>query len=183
MKRIGFQLIVGLLAMICTLQLNAQDKPAASPLGKVYQRLGVTDVEVEYSRPGVKGRSIFSADGLVPYGKLWRTGANSATKISFSTDVMIGGKTVPAGTYAIFSIPGADEWTIIFNSNPNQGGTGNYEESKDVVRVTAETQELPFSVENFTIIFNNVKPTSADLIMYWDNALVSVPISVKNTWE
>ncbi len=183
MKRIGFQLIVGLLAMACTLQLNAQDKPAASPLGKVYQRVGVTDVEVEYSRPGVKGRSIFAAEGLVPHGKLWRTGANGATKISFSTDVMIGGKTVPAGTYAIFSIPGASEWTVIFNSNPNQGGTGNYEESKDVVRVKAETQELPFSVESFTIGFNNVKPTSTELLIYWDTALVSVPISVKKTWD
>lgn len=183
MKRIGFQLIVGLLVMACTLQLQAQDKPAASPLGKVYQRVGVTDVEVAYSRPGVKGRSIFAAEGLVPYGKLWRTGANQATKISFSTDVMIGGKTVPAGTYAIFSIPGASEWTVIFNSNPDQGGTGNYEESKDVVRVTAASQELPFSVENFTIGFNNVQSTSAELIIYWDTALVSVPIKVKKTWE
>ncbi|PHN02659.1 DUF2911 domain-containing protein [Flavilitoribacter nigricans] len=183
MKRIGFQLIVGLLAMACTLQLNAQDKPAPSPLGKVYQRVGVTDVEVTYSRPGVKGRSIFAAEGLVPYGKLWRTGANGATKISFSTDVMIGDKTVPAGSYAIFSIPAADKWTIIFNSNTEQGGTGNYEDSKDVVRVTAETQELPFSVETFTMGFNNVKPTSAELLIYWDTALVSVPIKVKKTWE
>jgi hypothetical protein len=183
MKKIGFQLMIGLLAIACTVQLHAQDKPAPSPLGKTYQRLGVTDVEVEYSRPGVKERTIFSADGLVPYGKLWRTGANRATKISFSTDVMIGGKTVPAGTYAIFSIPGASEWTVIFNSNPDQGGTGNYEESKDVVRVTAAVQQLPFSVETFTIGFNNVKPTSADLLIYWDTALVSVPIKVENTWD
>lgn len=183
MKRIGLQLVIGLLAMACTLQLNAQEKPAPSPLGKVYQRVGVTDVEVEYSRPGMKGRSIFTADGLVPHGKLWRTGANRASKITFSTDVMIGGKTVPAGTYAIFSIPAAGKWTVIFNSNPDQGGTGNYEESKDVVRVTAETQTLPFSVETFTMGINNVQPTSADLLIYWDTTLVSVPISVKKTWE
>lgn len=182
-KRIGFQLFIGLLAMACTLQVNAQDKPAPSPMGKVYQRLGVTDVEVTYSRPGVKGRSIFAAEGLVPHGKLWRTGANRATKISFSTDVMIGGKKVPAGEYAIFSIPAAGEWTVIFNSNPDQGGTGNYEESKDVVRVKAATQELPFSVETFTIGFNNVQPASADLLIYWDTVLVSVPITVEKTWE
>lgn len=183
MKKIGFQLFIGLLVMACTLQVNAQDKPAASPLGKVYQRLGVTDVEVTYSRPGMKGRSIFAADGLVPHDKLWRTGANQATKISFSTDVMIGGKTVPAGTYAIFSIPGAEKWTVIFNANANQGGTGNYKEAEDVVRVMAETQELPFDVETFTIGFNNVQPTSADLMIYWANTLVNVPISVKKTWE
>lgn len=182
MKRIAFQMLIGLLAMACTLQVSAQDKPAASPMGKVYQRLGVTDVEVEYSRPGVKGRSIFAADGLVPLGKLWRTGANARTKISFSTDVMIGGTKVPAGTYSILSIPGKEEWTVIFSSNTTSGA-GAYKEENDVARVKVAAQELPFSVETFTIGFNNVQPTSADLMIYWDTVLVSVPLQVEKTWE
>lgn len=168
--------------MACSLQVSAQDKPAPSPLGKVYQRVGVTDMEVTYSRPSAKGRSIFAAKGLVPHGQLWRTGANRATKISFSTDVMIGGKKVAAGDYAIFSIPDAGKWTVIFNSNADQGGTANYEEAKDAVRVNVETSTLPFSVENFSIGFNNVKDTSVDLLIYWETTLVSVPISVEKTW-
>jgi hypothetical protein len=183
MKKLFTPLLIGLLAVMCTLQVQAQDKPAPSPLGKVYQRLGVTDVEVAYSRPGVKGRSVFTADGLVPHGKLWRTGANLATKISFSTDVMIGGKKVPAGEYSILSIPEAGKWTVIFNSDAGLRGTGGYSEEKDVARVTAEVQTLPFSVETFTIGFNDVKDTSADLMIYWDTSLVSVPITVEKTWE
>ena len=183
MKRIGIQLFIGIFAVLFSVQVNAQDKPAPSPLGKVYQRLGVTDVEVEYSRPGVKDRAVFSADGLAPFGKLWRTGANRATKITFSTDVMIGGKKVAAGTYSIFSIPGATEWTIIVNTDYDQGGTGSYDEAKDVVRVKVEPAELPFAVETMTFAFNNVKSTSADLLLYWEKTLVSVPISVEKTWE
>lgn len=181
-KRIGFTLFIGLLTMAGSIQLSAQDSPAPSPLGKVYQRLGVTDVEVNYSRPGVKERSIFATEGLVPFGKLWRTGANQSTKISFSTDVMIDGKKVPAGEYAIFTIPAADEWTVIFNSNL-QGGTGNYSESKDVARVKVKSDKLPFPVETFTILFGNVKPTSADLVMFWETTMIGVPITVEKTWD
>lgn len=181
MKRISFQLMIGLLVMACSFQLQAQDKPAASPLGKVYQRLGVTDVEVTYSRPGKKDRAIFAAEGLVPYGKLWRTGANAATKISFSTDVMIGGKKVPAGEYGVYSIPGKESWTVIFSSKAV--GANNYDKSNDVARVTAEPQELPWPVETFTIAFGDVKPTSANLVMFWDQTVVQVPITVEKTWE
>lgn len=183
MKKLLTPFLIGLLAIAFSVQVQAQDKPAPSPLGKVYQRVGVTDVEVTYSRPGVKGRSIFAADGLVPYGKLWRTGANLATKISFSTDVMIDGKKVPAGEYSILSIPEADKWTVIFNSDAGLRGTGGYSEDKDVVRVSAETMTLPFSVETFTIGIDAVTDTSAALLIYWDTKLVGVPITVEKTWE
>lgn len=183
MKRFAIPLFIGLLAVCFSVQVQAQDKPAPSPLGKVYQRVGVTDMEVTYSRPGVKERTIFAADGLVPFGKLWRTGANRASKVSFSTDVMIGDTKVAAGTYAIFSIPGAEEWTLIINKNADQGGTGNYDESKDAVRVTATPGELPFSIENFSFGFNNVKDTSVDLMLYWEKTIVSIPITVEKTWE
>jgi hypothetical protein len=139
-------------------------------------------MEVTYSRPGMRDRKIFAADGLVPYGNLWRTGANAATKISFSTDVMIGGTKVPAGEYGVYSIPGADKWTFIFNSE--QASANNYDKSKDVARVNVEPQTLGGNpIETMTFSFHEVKPTSTVLSLYWENTLVMVPISVEKTWE
>src|SRR6056297_3850063 len=99
--------------------------PAPSPLAKMEQMVGLTEVHLEYSRPSAKGRTIYG--DLVPFDKLWRTGANSATKVTFSDDVVIEGKTLEAGSYALFTIPGKEEWTIIFNTDTEQGGTGNYD--------------------------------------------------------
>ena len=182
MKKFGLVFSMGLIALFCSLQVSAQDKPAPSPLGKVYQRVGVTDIEVTYSRPSMKSRTIFAADGLAPFGKLWRTGANSATKISFSTAVTFGGKEVPAGEYALFSIPGAEEWTIILNSDTAQGGTGSYKEEKDVARVKVPAGQWDATVETFTIVFGNVKDTSADLGIFWEKTAIAVPILVEKTW-
>lgn len=182
MKKLGIKLFIGVFAVLFSLQVNAQDKPAPSPLGKVYQRVGVTDMEVTYSRPSVKGRTIFAEKGLQPYGKLWRTGANGATKISFSTDVMIGGKKVAAGDYSIFSIPGADEWTVIFNTDAAQRGTGKYTKDKDAVRLMVAPAEYPAVVETMTIAFANVKDTSTDLVILWEKAMIVVPITVEKTW-
>ena len=151
-------------------------------MGKVYQRVGVTDVEISYSRPGVKGRSIFAADGLQPFGQLWRTGANAATKISFSTDVMVGGEKVAAGTYSVFTIPGADEWTFMLNSDADQRGTRNYDEAKDAVRVKLKPGEYPMNVETMTFAFANVKDTGMDLVMLWEKTTLVVPITVEKTW-
>lgn len=172
----------GLLAMAMTINLNAQSKPAASPLGKVYQRVGVTDVEVTYSRPGMKGRDIFATGGLVPFGKLWRTGANAATTISFSTDVMIGGEKVEAGEYSLFTIPGESKWTVMLNSEADLRGTGGYDAGKDVVRIEVEPMEFPLEVETMTFVFGNVKDTSADLNLIWANTAIAIPISVEKTW-
>jgi hypothetical protein len=182
MKKIGISLIFSLFALMLTLQVNAQSKPAASPLGKVYQRVGVTDIEVTYSRPGVKDRKIFAEDGLTPFGNLWRTGANGATTISLSTDAMIGGKKVPAGTYSILSIPGKEKWTIIINSDAGLRGAGGYDEAKDVARFEVEPAEFPFSVETLTFVFGTVKDTSAYLDLIWEKTLVSIPIEVEKTW-
>lgn len=183
MKKIGFQLLASVFVLLFAVQANAQDKPAPSPLGKVYQRVGVTDVEFTYSRPSAKERTIFAADGLVPFGKLWRTGANAATKVSFSTDVTVGGQKVPAGTYALFSIPNEKEWTIILNSDAAQRGTGSYDKAKDVARFTVEATEFPFPVEMFTIVIGNVKPTSADVSLVWATTGVNFSIEVEKTWE
>src|SRR5690349_17359739 len=106
----------GILLASATWAQNALQFPAPSPTGTIKQRVGLTDIEVVYSRPGAKGRTVFGS--LVPYDALWRTGANASTDITFSTDVKLGGAAVPAGTYALFTIPGKSEWTVIINKKP-----------------------------------------------------------------
>lgn len=158
--------------------LSAQEVqfPAASPSQTINQRVGLTDIEIEYSRPGVKDREIFG--GLIKYGEVWRTGANAATKITFSTPVTFGGEKVQAGTYSLFTIPGKTEWTVILNENPEQWGSYQYDESKDVVRVSAEVYNMDFSVETFLIDIGHIRDESAFLTFVWDTVAVSVPIEV-----
>jgi len=148
--------------------------PQASPAASFKQRVGLTDVEVEYSRPGVKGRKIFG--GLVPYGEVWRTGANSATKITFSTDVKLEGSAVPAGSYALFTIPGEGEWTVILNKVTGQWGAYAYDQKNDLVRVKAKAAALPESVETMTLSVDDVRGGTAKLAMTWDKTRVSVGI-------
>jgi len=150
--------------------------PAPSPTATFTQKVGLTDVTITYSRPSMKGRTIYG--DLVPYGKLWRTGANMATKFTFSDDVKIGGKDLPAGSYALFTIPGESEWTIIFNTNYNQGGTGNYKESEDVLRITAKPQKMDAPLETFLINIEDVKPTGALIELVWENTYVQFPLEV-----
>ena len=161
---------------IATLLSSAQYFPAPSPLAREYQMVGLTEMEVEYSRPGVKDRTIFG--DLVPFDKLWRTGANSASKITFSNDVSFNGTEVKAGTYAIFTIPMKDKIMVMLNSNADQGGTGNYDESLNVA-----TTEVPFkksseTVERMRFSFENIKDDMVDLVFNWSNMMFSVPISV-----
>ena len=116
--------------------------PRPSPFAKVSQEVGLTQITVDYSSPGVKGRKIWGA--LVPFDKMWRTGANQATKITFSKDVTFVDKAVPAGTYSLFTIPAkSGEWTVILNKNPNQGGTGQYKQDLDLLRFQARPQVIP----------------------------------------
>jgi len=176
-------IISTLLALNLTINLNAQQirTPAASPTAELKLTVGLTDISIVYSRPSVKGREIFG--DLVPYDKLWRTGANMATKISFSEDVKIEGKSLAAGTYAIFSIPGEDEWTLIFNSDTNQSGTGSYDESLDALRVTVKPGQLEGEgVETFMMDINAIRNDNAYLLLVWANTIVSVKIDV-NTDE
>src|SRR5262249_32105462 len=151
------------------------DLPRPSPLGKVSQVVGLTEVAVEYSSPAVRGRKIFGE--VVPYDKLWRTGANPATKITFSRDVTVAGKPVAAGTYAIFTIPGKNEWTVILNKNPNQGGTDNYKQELDALRFTAKPKSIPHR-EHLAFTFSNFDDTSASLELEWDKLRVTIPIKV-----
>ncbi len=167
------------LLLFCAIIGNSygQDKkPQPSQTATFSQKVGFTDVTIVYSRPSAKGRTIMG--GLVPYGKLWRTGANLATKITFSDDVKIAGQSLAAGSYAIFTIPGENEWTVIFNKNWEQGGTANYKESEDVLRVKVESVKMSVNVETFLIDINNVKPTSATLDIVWENTVVPIPLEV-----
>jgi len=149
--------------------------PAASPAATVKQRVGLTDIEVNYSRPSMRGRKIFG--GLVPYGSVWRTGANNATKITFSTAVKFGGAAVPAGTYALFTIPGESEWTVILNKVPGQWGAYAYDEKNDFVRVKAVPTKTPWPFETFAISFNDLASESAAILyLTWENTRVPVKI-------
>ena len=153
------------------------DFPAASPACTLKQRVGLTDITVVYSRPGVKGRVIFG--GIVPYGRVWRTGANQATKITFSTPVKLEGHDIPAGTYALFTIPGEDEWTIIINKNANQWGAFQYNSNQDLVRFQVTPVTLKdTSVETFVIEFNHIRDESALLELVWAKTVVPIRLEV-----
>ena len=166
------------LLMVATLFANAQVKtPAASPSAKMTETVGMTEIGIDYSRPSMKERQIFG--GLVPYGEMWRTGANARTKISFNKDVTFGGTAVKAGTYAIFTKPSASSWEVYLYAEPNAGGTPKeLDDSKVVAKVTSQVVEMPMSVETFTIIVNDLTDTGANFGMLWDTTYVPVTIGV-----
>ncbi len=148
--------------------------PDASQRANVKQRVGLTDIEIDYARPNKNDREIFG--GLVPYGKIWRTGANATTRIKFSDAVKIGDKEVPAGEYGIFTIPNANEWTVIF-SKDTKAQAGDYKQENDAARVTVKPDTLPMSVETFTIGLTDVKGASATLNLMWDKTRVPVKLT------
>jgi len=153
---------------------NAQNLklPQPSSTQTITQDFGLGTIKITYSRPNVKGRQIFG--GLVPYGQVWRTGANSATVISFSEDVEIEGHNVPAGDYALFTIPKENEWMVILNKDTKQWGAYTHKESDDVLRFTAKPVKLSDKVETFSIQLENVYPTTAQLKLAWDRTAVSL---------
>ncbi|WP_221031789.1 DUF2911 domain-containing protein [Actomonas aquatica] len=169
-------LCAGLIAGGVVAQPNRIDFPAASPAAELRQRVGLTEFEIVYSRPSVKGRTIFGE--LQPYGEVWRTGANAATRITFDTPIIFGGQAVPAGTYGLFSIPGKEEWVVILNRVAEQWGAFNYDPTEDVVRVTVPATELTEPVETFAIWFNDLRDERATLNFTWEHTKVAVPIQV-----
>lgn len=164
-------------AALCALPASAQDMktPRPSPRGTVMQTVGITDLSVVYSRPGVKGREIWGK--LVPFGEVWRTGANEATIFETSTDMNVGGKPLPKGKYSLHTIPGKDEWTVIFNSVADQWGSYSYDKAKDVLRVMAKPMANAMT-ENLTITFANMTQDSADLLIDWEKVRVAVPLKL-----
>ena len=141
--------------------------PQPSPKSTVTQRVGLTDVTITYSRPGVKNRAIFGT--VVPYGKRWRTGANATTSIKFSDDVTIEGKKVPAGEYGLYTIPNATEWTVVLNKSLKQGAdVDGFKDEQDVARFNIKPYKLANKVETFTISFAELTPATANVDMLWD---------------
>lgn len=168
------RLLILTLAVALSYCVDAQIKtPSASTSSKVMQTVGLTDFTVEYSRPSMKGRTIFAADGLVPYGKMWRTGANQATKITLTDDVMVGGSKLAAGSYAITTVPTAASWTVNFYPHESTSWS-SYKEATPAASVKVSPQSNNCSVETYRMSFENITDTSADLVMSWAN--VSVPV-------
>ncbi|WP_448519041.1 DUF2911 domain-containing protein [Rhodoflexus sp.] len=169
--------VLTIMAIAAVVSAKAQlNIPQPSPAAKITQTLGLGEVTVAYSRPLVKGRTIFG--DLVPYGALWRTGANAATRFTFTDEVMIGGKTLPKGDYSLFTIPGQNSWVVIFNKNAN-ASTGSYKAEEDAVRFEVKPETLPTPVESFTINFADVKTNSAVVEIMWDRTAVRFPIQTE----
>ena len=168
-----------LLACVCGSFYFSQAQPLRTPQPSstqtIKQDFGIGNVELSYSRPGIKGRKIFG--DLVPFGKVWRTGANSATTLTFSDSVMIGGTKLAPGKYGLLSIPDKDQWTLILSKQTDVTSPSAYNQESDAARVTVKPVSLREPVETFTMQFANVKPNSTDLQIMWDNTLVSLPIT------
>ena len=173
MKKILFVLMT-VLGLSATAQVKM---PAASPTQTLSQDFGLGKIEITYSRPGIKGRTVFGNGSLLaPYGIVWRTGANGATKVTFSDAVTIGGKTLAAGDYALFTITGEKEWTIIFNTNSKSWGSFDYKEAEDVVRLKVAPEMTSNFTETFLISVGNITPESATINLKWGKVLVNIPI-------
>jgi hypothetical protein len=171
MKKLIFAMIAVCFFVIADAQLNT---PAPSPSQTVKQDFGLASIELAYSRPGVKGRKIFG--DLVPYGQVWRTGANYPTTITFGDDVTIGGVKLPAGKYGLVTIPDKKSWTIIISKQTDISSPQQYKTEMDAVRVTANVNTTKAAVESFTMQFANVKSTTCDLQIMWDKSAVVLPI-------
>ncbi|PHQ57554.1 MAG: dihydrolipoamide dehydrogenase [Lutibacter sp.] len=174
LKKLFFLLVI----IGFTTTVNAQIKtPQPSPSAKLEQVIGLSDVSIEYSRPSMRGRSIYG--DLVPYGKVWRTGANANSKITFSDNVIIDGQKLVRGTYAIYTIPNETTWDVIFYSDAKNWGTPQkWDESKVAVKTTIQPRVIDANIETFTLQIDNIKSGSANLGILWDNIYVGVKFEV-----
>lgn len=168
------KIILSLFVTALTLSTNAQLKtPAPSPFQKIEQKVGLTDVTLEYSRPGMRGRTIFG--DLVPFNEVWRTGANENTKITFSTDVTINGTDLKKGTYAVYTKPGKKSWDILFYADAtNWGNPAKWDDTKVAAQAKATVQSLPMKIETFTMTFDDVTNDAAVLGILWENTYVGL---------
>ena len=148
--------------------------PPLSPTTRIHQDFSTSYIDLTYSRPSLRGRTAFG--GVVPNGTVWRTGANTITKVRFGEEVKINGQTVPAGAYALLAIPDAKEWTFILNRDTAQWGTYDYKQALDVLRVKAKPTKLAALVETMSLTVENLKPASADLVLSWDRTQVTLPL-------
>lgn len=175
MKKLILSTAIALIGMSAFAQIKT---PQPSPMATVKQAFGLGEITINYSRPSMKGRTIFG--DLVPYDKIWRTGANNSSKITFSDDVMIEGMKLPAGEYAIYTIPGKTEWTVIFHKNLKMWGLGepgDYKEENDALRVKVKPSTLTYTVETFTIGISDIGTNTCVLNIGWDKTKVGLKVS------
>ncbi|WP_374948588.1 DUF2911 domain-containing protein [Mucilaginibacter sp.] len=173
--KLYFRYVCTIIMACCSVTTFAQEQPRipeASSTQTIIQDFGLGKITITYSRPNVKGRKIFG--GINPYGDVWRTGANNATTITFSENVVIEGNKVPAGTYALFSIPGEKQWTIILNKTAKQWGAYSYKQADDLVRFRVTAVEVKEKRETFTMQFANSTTKSTDLYIVWDHTAVPI---------
>ncbi len=169
-----------LLALVSLLSLNSVSQaqsvkmPAPSTSQTIKQEFALSSIELVYSRPNAKGRTVFG--DLVPFGKMWRLGANAATKVTFGDDVKVGGMPVKAGSYVIYAIPTATEWEIVINKGLTNWGIDGYKAEEDVARFKVKTMAMPMANETFTMQVANVMPASADIHIMWDKTAVAIPV-------
>ncbi|MDC6367721.1 MULTISPECIES: DUF2911 domain-containing protein [Flavobacteriaceae] len=174
----SFRLFFVVLLLISS-QIQAQiAHPKASPFSKVEQEVGLSKMTVEYSRPAARGREIFG--NLVPYGRIWRVGANESTKITVSSDMKVMGNTLPKGTYALYAFPEASNWQVAFHTNTKHWGDGRkkYNPKEDLFRIKVIPQQISYHQENFLIAFDSITHNSTNMQLIWANTLVNIPFVV-----
>lgn len=173
------KIIVFFSAMLGVLHMDAQQlkTPQPSTTQTIKQDFGLSSIELSYSRPNIRGRKVFG--DLVPYGKVWRTGANNATTLTFGDEVTIGGVNIKPGKYGLLSIPGENEWTLIITKQTDVTSPAAYKESEDIVRVKVKPMTMPSPVETFTMQFANITDNRCELHIMWDKTAVALPISTE----
>jgi Protein of unknown function (DUF2911) len=172
-KSVPLAVLTLLMAACCA--CSQENRP--SPPGTAEITLKDQTISIAYSRPSMRGRKVVGGE-LVPYGRVWRTGANEATKLSTPVALTIAGKAVPAGDYSLFTLPAESGWTLIINKQTGQSGL-EYNQEQDLARVPMKVSKLPAPVEQFTISWNKKGASSADLVLEWENTRVSVPVEAK----
>lgn len=171
--------IILMVALVIAITAQSQVKmPAPSSTQTIYQDFGMGKIELTYSRPNIKGRTMLKENSdLAPLSKLWRLGANAATKIKFTDNVTIGGKLLDTGSYVLYTIPGKEYWEIIINKGLNNWGTDGYKAAEDVVRFKIKSEKMGSTVETFTMQFAAIQPETCELHIMWGTTAVAIPVS------
>jgi tetratricopeptide (TPR) repeat protein len=179
MKKLFLLSALATVFLVGSAQAQSIPFPQPSPAASISQNFATSKIDINYARPSARGRKVFG--DVVPFGKFWRTGANSATTITFDEDVFVNGMELKAGKYGIVSFPNANEWTVVFTKDLNVTSADAYQEANDAARFNVKTEQLNQFVETFTIELNNMRNDAADLIMKWEQT--QVKLSIKSNYD
>jgi hypothetical protein len=174
--RVTTLMLVAILLLAGLSPAAAQQKPPLSPPGQAAVTIGAATITIDYARPSMRGRKIMGE--LVPYDKVWRTGANAATTLKTSAALEVGGTLVPAGTYTLYTLPGEKAWTLIINKQTGQWGT-QYDQAQDLARVNLKVEATAAPVEQFTITLTGTGAAAGLLALEWENTKLTIPFAVK----